>query len=116
GDAGFADKYNNNARPYLSSLAEMGEGISAKDYGKGLEGFAAILTKIDPQCTAIAYFQRFGSFMVNILTAKTPDAVSGALEELVPKNQYQVKNIKTFTVSVAALPGIIGGREWISQY
>ena len=108
--------YTTNIKPCLSGLSEIGDGISGKDYGKVLDGFVAILSKAGTSNSSIIAIQRFGSFMVNILTAQKPDDVSGALEELIPANQYKLKNVKTFTISAAAYPGIIGGLEWLSQY
>jgi hypothetical protein len=97
----------------------MGEGVSNKDYGKVLDGAIAILGKINPTMKSdntLVSLQRFGSFMVNILSATKSDDVASALDELIPQNQYQLKNTKNFTISISAYPGVIGGMEWIKKY
>jgi hypothetical protein len=111
--------YTKKVRPYLSGLSQMGEGISTSDYGKVLDGFVAVIVAMDPKnkdLKTVVYLQRFGSFMVNVLTTKDPEKIEAAISELVLKDQYQIKNNKRFCISVAAYPGVTAGIEWVSKY
>jgi len=108
--------YNSKIKPYLSGLSEIGNGMAAKDYGQVLDGFIGILSKAGTSKSTLDNLQRFGSFMVNILDAKKPDDVTAALEELIPQNQYELKNVKKLTISIAGYPGITPGYEFLSKY
>jgi len=64
----------------------------------------------------IQYLQRYGSFMLNVLSAKDGTAVSSALDELVPQGDYKLKNAPATTIALSAYPGLFGGIETISEY
>lgn len=123
---GFVNYYKINIKPFITYLSEVGEGISTKQYGKVLDGSIAIIKQIDDLknpadnnkqlARTLADLQRYGSFMVNILTAKESEQVETALDELVPKGQYQLKNQRNFSVSLSLYPGIFGGMETIKKY
>lgn len=117
-------EYRTNVKPFLGYLAEVGEGISTRQYGKVLDGAVSILKKVDDlkdpnkedMAKTIEYIQRYGSFMLNILTAREAGEVQTALDELIPKGQYQLKNQKNFTVSLSVFPGAFGGVETVKKY
>jgi hypothetical protein len=116
--------YKEKIKPFLTYLSEVGEGLLTKQYGKVLDGTISILKQADdlkdPEkatfSNVVEYMQRYGSFMVNIISAKEPGDVETALDELVPKNLYQLKNQKNFTVSASVFPGVFGGLERIKKY
>lgn len=105
-----------NYQDYALLFSEIGEGISAQQYAKVIDGFAGLLSKfnndnkLDP---TIMYLQKYGSFMVNILSAKNADDVSTALDELIPKAQYQIKNTTKFSISASGYVGATIGAERI---
>jgi hypothetical protein len=70
-------------------------------------------SKLDNE--VIVAFTRYGSMMVNILSAKTPEAVAEALDELVPKDQYKLKNMAQWSFSLSLYPGVFGGWETIKK-
>ena len=105
-------------KPYFNALSEIGEGVSTRQYGKVLDGSIAVIRKtaelsnnMTLDTGTIKNLQRYGSFMVNVLTAKNSDAVESALDELVPKGQYQLKNANQFTVSLKRIPRSIYWRR-----
>lgn len=123
GNTKVKDDFDEKVGPYFTYLSEIGEGISTKQYGKVLDGSISIIKrtaflysdkKLDTG--TITKLQRFGSFMLNIIDAKDADAVESALDELVPKGQYSLKNTKPFTISLSAYPGIFAGAETIKKY
>lgn len=114
--------YKNNIRPYFINLSEIGEGVSTLQYGKVLDGCIGVIRKTasfgsnNLDSSTIKNLQRYGSFMVNVLTAQDANEVETALDEIVPKGQYQLKNTKSFTASLSAYPGIFTGAETIKKY
>jgi len=66
--------------------------------------------------TSITVITKFGSFMVNILNAQNPSDVSSALDELIPKDQYKLKNTSPWSVSLSAYPGFFVGHERVTSY
>jgi hypothetical protein len=112
------------------NISQIGEGISTKQYGMVLDGSMQLLTYADTAfgvragnsvgtrnlIAEIRTITKFGSFMVNILTAKTADEVSNALDELIPKDQYRLKNINSLSVSLSGYPGLFVGHENITKY
>jgi hypothetical protein len=109
-----------NIKPYYTALSEIGEGISNKQYGAVLDGSISILRISNPTSEkylkVIEHLQVFGSFMVNIIQADSSEKVEAALDELIPKGQYKLKNTQTFTVSLSAFPGVFAGYERIKKY
>ena len=120
----LVEQYKQKVRPFVNYLSELGEGVSTKQYGKVLDGAISIIRFADelknpgkPELNSTVYdLQRYGSFMVNILTAQNSGAVETALDELIPKGQYQLKNKKKFTASLSVYPGVFAGAEQISKY
>lgn len=108
--------YTQQIKPYLRYATEMGEGISTQQYGKVLDGALGILTKVNTNDTITGNLQRYGSFMLNILSAKESTDVEAALDELIPKGTYQLKNTKRLAVSISAFPGVMIGTETIRKY
>ena len=53
--------------------------------------------------------------MINIINAKSSEEVKTALEELIPKNLYQLKNTHEFSISLSSYPGVFGGYEELSK-
>lgn len=107
------------AKPYYTAIAQIGEGISNRRYGSLLDGTVTIIRLLDvdeQDMELIYYLQRYGSFMVNIINAKDAEQVKMALDELIPKNLYKLKNTHEFTVSISSYPGIFCGFERISKY
>ena len=66
--------------------------------------------------TTIKYLQVYGSFMLNILSAKSDTAVEAALDELLPQDAYKLKNAPAFTVALSAFPGLWLGGESVQVY
>jgi len=110
-----------------SSISQIGEGIAAQQYGKVLDGATQLLTYVDTVlqirglstsriATSITVITKFGSFMVNILSAQNPSDVSSALDELIPRDQYKLKNTSPWSVSLSAYPGFFVGHERVTSY
>jgi len=112
------DNYDTKVKSLFPLLSEIGEGISSQQYGKVLDGTIGILELNKVSDTKILEnLARYGSFMVNVISAKSPDEVDAALDELIPKDQYQLKHTKKFSISFSAYPGVIPvGIEIISKY
>jgi hypothetical protein len=92
--------------------------VANKQYGDVVDGTLGIIRLIDTQnkiTDVITKLHIYGSFMINIINAKTADEVKTALEELIPKNLYQLKNTHSFSISLSAYPGIFGGWEKITK-
>lgn len=107
------------AKKCYSALSQIGEGIASRRYGAVVDGTAGIISMLNRNeklDTLIVYIQRYGSFMVNIISATDAAQVEGALEELIPKNLYKLKNTHSFTVSLSSYPGFFGGFEKISKF
>lgn len=114
-----------DVKPYFQFAQEMGEGIAAQEYGKVLDGALGVMKELNNSKakpadknidTIISNLQVYGSFMLNILAANKPEEVEAALDELIPKGQYQLKNTKTFAVSLSAFPGVMVGGETVKTY
>ncbi len=107
---------------YFRFAAEIGEGVSTQQYAKLVAGVAGILTTASAGTGNVAaqdaarYLQRYGSFMINILSAKTPDEVKAALNELIPADNYLLKNRSAFTISLSSYPGLFLGAEKVPVY
>lgn len=114
--------FNEEVEKYFRYAIEMGEGIAAQEYGKVLDGAIGVMNQLkkdrsDPALeNTTAQLQRYGSFLLNILSAKEASEVEAALNELVPKGSYMVKNTKRFTMSLSAHPGILLGQETVKKY
>lgn len=104
--------------PFYNHLVEMGEGMATKQYGKVVDGAIGMLTQLHPtgDTMTLVRLQKVSSFMLNILSSSSAVDVEAALDELIPKGQFQLKNISRFSVSLSAYPGIIGGTEMIKRY
>lgn len=117
----------------FAQVAEIGKGLATKEYGMVLNGSTALLqsacsiVKLDDSArnqpantqvlTAISKLAVFGSFMTNILTAKSAEDVQNALAEIIPKDQYKLKNTyHTVSVSLSTYPGLFFGGESIKKY
>lgn len=116
----FVKEYNTKIEPYFSLLTEIGDGISSQQYGKVLDGTVGVLKllrgKENQNDQSIENLERYGSFMLNVLAAKSSDDVEAALDEIIPKDQYQLKNTKSFSISLSAYPGFMAGQEIIKKY
>ena len=128
-DQAAKTEYETNVKPYFTYLSQIGEGISTQQYPKVLDGTISVIRKISSSAVADAngnvpvvlnqtvdYLQKYGSFMLNILSAKSGTDVEAALDELVPKGDYKLKNAPSVTVSLSALPGVFLGFETISKF
>ncbi|WP_343306313.1 hypothetical protein AAHN97_04240 [Chitinophaga niabensis] len=108
--------------PYFRYAQEIGEGISTQEYGKVLDGALGVFAMLNKGQNnpdfdkMISNLQLYGSFMLNILSADKPEQVEAALDELIPKGRYQLKNTKQFAVSLSAFPGVMLGAENIRKY
>ncbi|MFN8309235.1 MAG: hypothetical protein U0T73_04680 [Chitinophagales bacterium] len=63
--------------------------------------------------STLQYLTRYGSFMLNILSAKDGDAVAKALDEIIPRGQYKLKNTTAVSASLSLYPGGLVGVEKI---
>jgi hypothetical protein len=119
--------YDEICVPVLSGLSHIGEGLSNQQYGSVLDGTLSILKMVrsrsnctTDQCKAfdntIFYLTKYGSFMVNVLDSKSGSEVKEALDEIIPKGQYKLKNSKAFSSTVSLYPGAFYGRERILKY
>lgn len=110
---------NNKIKQYYSPLSEIGEGIANKHYGAVVDGTAGIIRMLDTNKkleTVLSNLQIYGSFMVNIINAKDSEQVKAALDELIPKNLYKLKNTHNFNISLSAFPGVLAGAERIYKF
>ena len=106
-------------KQYYSALSEIGEGIANRRYGAVVDGTAGIIRMIDinkQQETLLSNLQIYGSFMVNIINAKDSEQVKAALDELIPRNLYKLKNTHNFNISLSAFPGVLAGAERIYKF
>lgn len=122
--------FNNYGDSLVSALSQIGTGLSTQQYGQVLNGSLQLLqeingiVKLDPNIKhvdstlskTLQDLAVFGSFMTNVLSAKSPQDIQNSLSELIPQDQYKLKNQKGLSVSVSAYPGIIVGRERIKKY
>lgn len=70
------------------------------DLGKGIDELAG-------------FFNKYGTLMVNILTATNSDEVKEALEEAAaPTGSYMVKQTSTSSLTVSFFPGVAFGHEF----
>lgn len=113
-------------QPITLAISEIGEGVSSKEYGSVMDGTLQLLNHAHKIISArsgntsamgdvIRYFTKYGSFMVNILSAQNSEAVETALDELIPRDQYKLKNTSTFGASLSLYPGIFVGNESIRK-
>ena len=106
-------------KQYYSALSEIGEGIANRRYGAVVDGTAGIIRMVDTkneQETLLSNLQIYGSFMVNIINAKDSEQVKSALDELIPRNLYKLKNTHNFNISLSAFPGVLAGAERIYKF
>lgn len=114
--------FNEEVEKYFRYAIEMGEGIAAQEYGKVLDGAIGVLNQLKESSgdstkgNTTNQLQRYGSFLLNILSAKEASEVEAALNELVPKGSYTVKNTKRFAMSLSAYPGVLLGQETVKKY
>lgn len=107
------------AKKYYIALSQVGEGIASRRYGAVVDGTAGIISMLNENKkldTLIDNIQRYGSFMVNIISTKDDAEVKAALDELIPKNIYKLKNTHSFSVSLSSYPGFFTGFEKISKF
>ncbi|HWK03661.1 MAG TPA: hypothetical protein VNS58_08515 [Puia sp.] len=121
---------NRDLDAICNSMSQIGDGVAARQYGKVVDGSMQLLTYADTAfgvraghnyqdkrlAKLIKNITWYGSFMVNILSAKSADEVESALDELIPQNQYKLKNTCYWSVSLSVYPGVFGGRENITKY
>lgn len=119
-----------NWTPIVHSIEQIGEGISTKEYGMALDGTLQLLTYADIEfrrvsgtastntlrTSILTTFTRYGSFMVNVLSATSSDAVENALDELIPRGQYRLKSAHDRSISLSLYPGFFGGWEIVKEY
>lgn len=111
-------KFKRVSKEYYTAISEIAEGVANKQYGDVVDGTLGIMRLIDTQgkiTDVITKLHIYGSFMINIINAKTADEVKTALEELIPKNLYQLKNTHSFSISLSAYPSVFGGWEKITK-
>jgi len=116
------DTFYQSFKQYSGFVTEMGEGISTQQYGKVLDGTIGVFNTVTKEYpsrladTVTKNLQRYGSFMLNIIASKDAGQVEAALDELIPKGSYQLKNYKRTVVSLSAFPGVMFGGENIKKY
>ncbi|WP_337965998.1 hypothetical protein [uncultured Flavobacterium sp.] len=121
-DAAVAKKITDThakIKQYYSALSEIGEGIANRRYGAVVDGTAGIIRMMgtnEKMETTLSNFQIYGSFMVNIINAKDSEQVKSALDELIPRNLYKLKNTHKYNISLSAFPGVLGGAERIYKF
>ncbi|MEL6851178.1 MAG: hypothetical protein AAFP92_21845, partial [Bacteroidota bacterium] len=60
------------------------------------------------------YLGFYGSFILDILTAKTSEDIKGVLYRYaVPAGSYRQKRESAFTLELGAFPGLFAAREWL---
>lgn len=93
------------ARTFLKSefkdlKKKLADYIDDLDLGKGIDELAGL-------------FNKYGTLMVNILSASDSDGVKEALEEAAaPTGSYMVKQTSTSSISVSFFPGVAFGHEF----
>jgi|GEM_PF-2697661 len=113
------EKTHEKIKQYYSALSEIGEGIANRRYGAVVDGTAGIIRMMDinkEQEILLSNLQIYGSFMVNIINAKDSEQVKSALDELIPRNLYKLKNTHVFNISLSAFPGVLAGAERIYKF
>jgi len=120
--------YQAKIKPFFDHLSQLGHGIQTKQYGEVMDAAIGIIAQVDqcngvspaattgPLNTTVKNLQIYGSFMLNVLTAKSDTAISAALDELVPQGDYKLKNAPAFTASLSMFPGASLGAEWVQLY
>ncbi len=60
-------------------------------------------------------FLKYGTFMANLVSADSPEAVTAAIEAVaVPLGSYSIKRHSNFSIALNGYLGIFGGQEFIS--
>jgi hypothetical protein len=109
-------------------VSQISEGIITQQYGVALNGAVGIMRgtadiiKADSPkqnlntLAALSYMTIFGGFLADMVSAKTPADVQNSLEELIPQDQYKLKNTDKWSLSLSAYPGVFLGEEGIPKY
>jgi hypothetical protein len=114
GAIGIIHKVSNSTKP--SACQDEAAIVKSTTTAKADSGSKAVAkTNASSILQSINNLQIYGSFMVNILTAKTAADVESALDELIPQGDYKLKNAGNFTVSLSAYPGVFAGLEKVSK-
>ena len=98
----------------LSYSSEINQGISTSDYNKIMHGsisLIALYTVDSTNNSNIKILLKYGSFAVNMMSASSPEQVSAALDNLVPRDLFRSKSEKNFTITLSGYPGLILGKE-----
>lgn len=121
--------YDGMVKPFAKNVMLANQGIATEKYGDVVVAVVNTLNdfaKFDSLhrtlhgdtintnfSKAAAHINKYGKFMVDILYADSSQAVTQALNQLIPRNQYHLKQNTRFSVSLVAYPGVRFGREWL---
>ncbi len=115
--------YTGLIKPFAKNVMLANQGIANQKYGDVIVAAVntlndvAIFTKSYNNTTseefakAAEHINKYGKFMVDILYADSSQAVTQALTQLIPRNQYHLKQNSRFSVSLVVYPGVRFGRE-----